>query len=808
MPVSRANGSKWSDNQEMFYLKAQKLKKRNKLTGISLVILIAALIWWFSLPRPLFSDPGSTVIESREGVLLGAHIADDGQWRFPDTDTIPEKYKTCLLAFEDRYFYWHPGVNPLSVIRAMVQNIRSGKVVSGGSTITMQLIRLSGKGKPRTFGQKLSEMALAIRAELSWSKEELLALYASHAPFGGNVVGLDAAAWRYYGRSADELSWAESATLAVLPNAPSLIYPGKKNDVLLRKRNRLLDHLAEEGKIDETTNELARLEPLPEQIFAIPREAPHLLSRVMREHPGERVVTTLNSVLQAHVNDLVRQHLVRLKANEIHNAAVLVMNVEKGEVLAYAGNSPDFAGGFHGEAVDMISSSRSSGSILKPFLYAAMQDDGMILPNTLVPDIPTQIGGFSPQNFNLQYAGAVPASMALSRSLNIPAVRMLRDFSYERFYTLMKKLNFSTLKYPASHYGLSIILGGAEINMWDLAGAYASMGRLLIRYEKEDGVSWKDDVRNPVYEFKQFSKDVSGRPPLSAGAAWLTLEALLKVNRPDEESGWESFLSSRQIAWKTGTSFGFRDAWAVGLSRDFLVAVWCGNADGEGRPDLTGTTAAAPLMFDVFSLLPAGKWFTLPEDEMKTIPVCRESGYRAGLYCGDADTVLVMQKGLNTDVCPYHRLIHLDRTGKWQVSSTCVSVAEMTHQPWFVLPPVMEWYYKSQNPFYRTLPPFHPDCREASASNVMEMIYPRENNQVFVPVQLDGTPGQVVLEAAHSSPGAVIFWHLDEEYLGQTSGTHQMLVHPLPGRHRITLIDNLGNQLVKPIIVVKSNGHG
>lgn len=777
-----------------------KLKKRHLiLIGAGIVLFI---VWWSSLPRPLFSDPASTVIESKEGILLGAHIADDGQWRFPDTETVPEKYKICLLAFEDQYFYWHPGVNPLSVARALVQNIRSGKVVSGGSTITMQLIRLSRKGKSRTIWQKLLEMALAIRAERSWSKEELLTLYASHAPFGSNVVGLDAAAWRYYGRSANELSWAESATLAVLPNAPSLIYPGKKNEFLLKKRNFLLDRLAKEGKIDATTNELAQMEPLPERIFAIPREAPHLMNRVIREHPGDRIVTTLSHELQKHVNDLVRQHLVRLKANEIHNAAVLVMNVEKGEVLAYVGNSPDFAGGLHGEAVDMIRSSRSSGSILKPFLYAAMQDDGMILPNTLIPDIPTQIGGFSPQNFNLQYAGAVPASMALSRSLNIPAVRMLRDFSYERFYSLLKKLNFSTLNDPPSHYGLSLILGGAEVNMWNLAGAYASMGRLLIRYEEEDGVSWKNDFRDPVYESKEFSRDVSGPPPLSAGSVWLTLEALLKVNRPDEESGWESFSSSRQVAWKTGTSFGFRDAWAVGLSRDFLVAVWCGNADGEGRPGLTGTTAAAPLMFDVFSLLPAGKWFTSPEDQMKAIPVCHESGYRVGPWCGTADTVRVMLKGLNTGSCPYHRLVHLDRTGKWQVSSGCVPVTEMMHQPWFVLPPVMEWYYKRQNPFYRSLPPFHPDCPEASALNVMEMIYPRENNQIFVPVQLDGSAGQVILEAAHSSPAAVIFWHLDEQYLGQTSGPHQMPVNPQPGNHRITLIDNQGNQLAKSILVV------
>lgn len=775
-------------------------KKFSVLAGVLIILFIG---WWFSLPTPLFSDPTSTVIESREGVLLGAHIAADGQWRFPESGDIPEKYKTCLLAFEDRYFYRHPGVNPFSIGRALVQNIRSRRVVSGGSTITMQLIRLSREGKPRTIRQKLLEMSLAVRAELYYSKDELLALYASHAPFGSNVVGLDAAAWRYYGRSPEELSWAESATLAVLPNAPSLIYPGKKNELLLKKRNRLLDRLEKQGKISPETNSLAQLEPLPEQVFDIPRTAPHLLSRAMREHLGERIKTTLNYQLQLRVNDLLRQHLIRLKANEIHNAAALVMNVEEGEVLAYVGNSPDFAGGFHGEAVDIIRSPRSSGSILKPFLYAAMQDDGMILPNTLVPDIPTQIGGFSPQNFNLQYAGAVPASMALSRSLNVPAVRMLRDFRFERFYALLKKLHFTTLNRPASHYGLSIILGGAEVNLWDLAGAYASMGRLLIRYEEEDGVSWKDDFRHPVYMSTEFMREISGSSPVSAGAAWLTLEAMLKVNRPDEESGWESFSSSRQVAWKTGTSFGFRDAWAVGISRDFLVAVWCGNADGEGRPTLTGTTSAAPLMFDIFSLLPAGKWFAVPVDEMEFIPVCRESGHRVGPHCSSADTVMVLKKGLGTEACPYCRVVHLDPSGKRRVTSTCVPVSKMIHQPWFVLPPVMEWYYRRQNPFYKPLPPLDPGCMEASSLPVMEMIYPRENNQVFVPIQLDGAPGEIILEAAHTSPDAILYWHLDGQYLGQTSGSHQMTVNPQPGEHQITLIDDQGNQLKKSLTTVK-----
>ena len=782
-------------------LGVQFFKKRIVLSILGFVFFTSFLLWWFSLPSPLFSDPTSTVIESRDGELLGAHIATDGQWRFPEVQTVPDRYKTCVLTFEDRHFYRHPGVNPVSLVRALIQDIRNGRVVSGGSTITMQLIRLSRKGKPRTIWQKLIEISLALRAELSYSKEELLKLYVSNAPFGGNVVGLDAAAWRYFGRNAEDLSWAESATLAVLPNAPSLIYPGKQNNLLLKKRNRLLDLLQAQGEIDSTTRQLAKLEPLPKQVYAIPETAPHLLNRVLSEHPGERVETTVDRQLQRHVNDVVRQHLVSLRANEIHNAAVLVMNVEKGEVLAYVGNSPDRGDGQHSEQVDVISAPRSSGSILKPFLYAAMQDDGMILPNTLVPDIPTQIGGFSPQNFNLKFSGAVPASMALSKSLNIPAVRLLRDFGIDRFYTIMKKLHFSTLNQPADHYGLSLILGGAEVDLWDLAGAYSSLGRLLIHYEEDDGVAFKDDFRHPNYRAQSFLKEEAKGTPISAGAAWLTFQALQKVNRPDEESGWKSFSSSRQVAWKTGTSFGFRDGWAVGLDRNYLVAVWCGNADGEGRPGLTGTSAAAPLMFDVFNLLPVGKWFTQPVDEMERIPVCEQSGYRLGIYCTDADTMWVMRKGLQTKPCPFHRLVHLDPTGKWQVTERCLPVDQMLHQSWFVLPPVMEWYYKRRNPFYKSLPPFLPGCSEKTQA-VMEMIYPRENNQVFVPVQLDGNPGQVILEAAHSDPDATVYWHLDDEYLGQTTGTHQMPVNPQPGEHLITLVDDAGNSYSKQIVVV------
>ncbi|MDR1861146.1 MAG: penicillin-binding protein 1C [Bacteroidales bacterium] len=766
------------------------------------IVVVLGIWWWFSLPAPLFSAPTSTVIESSDGALLGAHIADDGQWRFPQPDSLPRKLRTCILLFEDRHFYQHPGVNPAAIARAVWQNIRNRRVVSGGSTITMQVMRLARKGKKRTLVQKFVEIMLALRAEISYSKDEILTLYMANAPFGSNIVGIEAAAWRLYGRRPHELTWAEAATLAVLPNAPALIYPGRRNEQLRAKRDRLLDRLSASHILSAADCSLAKAEPLPTHICPVPSAAPHLLGRAMKEYPGQRVVTSIDRHLQETVTRSVMRHLIRLKANEIHNAAVLVTEVSSGRVLAYIGNAPDMNAA-HGGAVDVITAPRSSGSILKPFLYAAMQDDGLLLPRTLVPDIPTQIGGFSPQNFDLQYSGAVPASMALSRSLNIPAVRMLRDYGTARFIALLKKLQFTTLTQQPDHYGLSLILGGGEVTLWELAGAYAALGRLLLRYENDYGTSYRTDFRHPDYRLVPEPKSLPQPPPVSAAAAWLTLAALLDVNRPDDETGWQSFASARKIAWKTGTSFGFRDAWAVGLTRNWVVAVWCGNADGEGRPGLVGASAAAPILFETFSYLPRSSWFACPHDELLLLPVCRQSGCRSGPNCPDIDSVYVAEKGAMAPTCPYHTLIHLDSTRTWQVTSECVPVEQMIHEPWFVLPPIMEWYYRRTHPWYRPLPPFRPDCHYPVQT--MDMIYPRENNKVFIPVQLDGSPGHVILEAAHSSASAVIFWHLDDLYIGQTSGRHQMPVQPSPGRHTLTLIDNSGNRFSKAIIVAEKN---
>jgi penicillin-binding protein 1C len=773
-------------------------------------VFLLLLLFWFSLPDPLFKDPASTVILDREMRLLGAKISADQQWRFPECDSVPEKFMQAIICYEDKYFRYHPGFNPVAMGRAVYLNARRGKVVSGGSTITMQVIRLARKNRNRTYFEKALEIFKSLRLELTHSKRDILRLYASHAPFGGNVVGLEAAAWRYFGRNARQLSWAESATLAVLPNSPGLIYPGRNPSHLLIKRNKLLEQLLRKGIIDTLTRDLAISERLPDKPFPLPQLAPHLLSRVAKEgHQGARVRTTVDYTMQERVNNILMQHSIQLRANEIWNAAAIVVEVNTGNVLAYAGNLPASGQPGKGNDVDIIRSPRSTGSILKPFLYASMLKEGLLLPNTLVPDIPMQIGGFIPENYSLTYDGAVPAKRALARSLNIPAVKMLQQYGYDQFYSLLRKTGLTTLNKPADHYGLALILGGAEAQLWDLSGIYASLARRLNHFNgKSTGYS-TNDFHPPSYLFTEpvGESALNDQPQFyDAASIWLTFEAMIEVARPDAELQWQRFSSSRKIAWKTGTSFGNRDAWSIGVTPGYVVGVWVGNATGEGRPGLTGIGVAAPILFDIFQSLPASGWFRTPYEEMVDITVCRYSGYRASSICEPLDTVWVQRAGLKTATCPFHQLIHLDKTGTFQVNSGCESPDNMKHVSWFILPPVQEWYFRNRNPFYSVLPPFKPGCQPGNERKSMEMIYPKNNSSIYIPVDLGGKPGSAVFKVAHRNPAQMIYWHLDDRFLGTTATVHQMALSPDRGNHRLTLIGQNGETLtIKFEILTKAD---
>ena len=734
--------------------------------GIFWVLAALMLAWLCCLPRELFRNVSySTVVESAEGELLGARIAADEQWRFPPCDSVPERYATALIQFEDRAFRWHPGVNPVALVRAAVANLRAGHVVSGGSTLTMQVIRLS-RQKERTLWQKTIEAVQATRLELRYSKKQILALYAAHAPYGGNVVGLEAAAWRYFGRPAAELSWAEAATLAILPNAPGTLHLSRGREQLLAKRNRLLGRLLEHGDMDRDTYEAALEEPLPGAPLPLPALAPHYVSRCPA---GQRTRTSLRVGLQKAVSEAVDRRSGDLAAEGVADMAAVVIDNASGAVVAYIGNAcmdrerP-------GMQVDVAARARSTGSILKPFLYAAALEEGVILPRTLLPDVPMNLGGFAPQNFDRQFYGAVPASEALARSLNVPAVYLLRSYGVSKFHALLKAAGLSTLTEAPEHYGLSLILGGAEARLDEVTAAYAA----LVRSYEMPGQAGHDGGGG---------HNAPVTPDLIGGLSiWYTLEALKEVNRPDELD-WRLIRSVRKAAWKTGTSYGFRDAWAVGMTPAYTIGVWAGNAQGQGVPGLTGARAAGPVMFDILNLLPEEeRWFEMPgqaghdggqaghdggvtpgsDRGAAWVAVCVQSGMLAGPECPETQDILIPAAGLETAPCPYHK------NGE------------------FVLPPAMEWYYKPHHPEYT-------GARKTRQEKAIEFIYPASGSTLTLPRQLNGQVEGVVFRVAHHKNDATLWWHLDQTYVGETRFLHELRLAPAPGKHALTVVDSEGN---------------
>lgn len=772
------------------------------LSAVFIAATALAFLAFAPLPKSLTQSDHAAILLARDGSLLGARIAADQQWRFAAVETVPEKYRVAVLLFEDKRFYSHPGIDPVAIARATWGNLRSGRVTSGGSTLTMQLARLlrqadarlagETENPPRSLISKIIEAFRAFQLEWRFSKHELLIHYTSHAPYGGNIVGLNAAAWRYFGRPPAELSWAEAALLAVLPNSPALIHPGRQRERLLQKRDSLLQRLYQQGALSKLDLQLAVREPLPKRPQPLPRAAPHLLDSLLRENPQQTTFqSTLDAGLQTAVNAITERHGRRLANEGIHNLSVVVIDHERMETLAYVGNQAWQDDARFSPGVDIAQRPRSSGSILKPLLYGLMLQEGELLPTQLVADIPTRFGGYGPQNYDRQYRGAVPAHFALAHSLNIPAVRMLREYGISRFQHQLQALGMTTLFRPADDYGLTLILGGAEASLWELSAIFARMTAAA-----RDG-SERAQLIMPRRLLTEST--AATRPPvIRQGAAWLTLQAMIEVVRPGTDSLWRDFSGSQTIAWKTGTSYGLRDAWAIGSNSRYTVGVWAGNAGGEAAPALTGQSSAAPVMFDIFGRLGASAWFARPDHALKIVSVCRDDGYLAGGQCVAMDIHIPRESHFQR-VTPHHRRIHLDAAQQFRVHSRCESVGNMQAQDWFALPPVQEYFWRQQHSSYRLLPPWRKDCladlSELDNDQPMDLIYPHSGSRLYIPVDIDGKRSRALLQAVHRQPGMTLYWHLDEQYLGETKLFHEQSVALEPGWHKLTLVDQQGYQL-------------
>lgn len=749
------------------------------------VALATFLALFFALPHFLLPKnlPYSFALYDKDGILLGATCASDGQWRF-EPDEVPERFKIALVNFEDKRFYFHPGVDFISVARAFASNERAGKIVSGGSTITMQTIRLLQNYPKRTYGQKIKEVFLAILLDARFSKKKILELYCALAPFGGNVVGLEAASWRYFARPSKDLTWAESAALAVLPNQPSLVFPGTNDEIFLQKRNSLLTKLFKKKYLNEEEYALALSEPLPKKARPLPNGALHYLEYLKSTSPRKnKFHSTLDSSLQQNAARIAEYWSQEFSRQGINNLACLIVRTKTGEPLAYVGNTGRERNSKNYN-VDIVNSRRSSGSLLKPFLFAAMLDNGMLLPQQLVMDVPTRIGNYKPENNVNTYCGALRADEALSRSLNIPAVRELREYGITQFLDYLKLCGFTTLDRSAEYYGLPLILGGGEITLYEAVLAYAS---------------FVNACSNVNIFNKQF--------PVSAGAAYLTLNALEKGTRPAEEALWQSYAASRKIAWKTGTSNGKRDAWAIGVTADYTIGVWVGNAEGQGSENLRSMATAAPVLFDLFSIMPNPKEkFSVPSYALCEQKVCADSGFAAGESCNETKIALRPSAAPLGKLCPYCKIVSLTPDKKFQATVSDMKGEYEGFLPVtekrFVLPPSIEYYYTKQAFGYKHLPPFLPDHQFAQREE-LSILFPEQGAQIILPIEIDGTPGNTVMQAASRSKSAVLYWDLDGDFLGETRGEHTMALRPPVGWHTLTITDSNGTRRTRQFKIVE-----
>jgi penicillin-binding protein 1C len=744
------------------------------------ILLAAGAVFMFIfiiLPLPDPDDtPSGTVILDCNGEILRIFTNREEQFLFPlePEQEIPSKVKTCILNYEDRNFYKHPGINPIALFRALKLNLKEKRIVSGGSTITMQAVSLLHP-RPRNYFYKTLEILTALKLEILYRKETILRTYCNNAPYGSNIVGIRTASYKYFGKDLTRLTWAESALLAILPNAPGAIFPGSKQEALKNKRDRLLGSLNTRELISEETYKAALREPLPDGIKSFPFHAPHLGRRLHNKGEGRIWHTSIDRKLQQQVEALSHRIKYNFEARGIRNYSVLVTDRRSGAVKVYLG-SQDFRDNKRQGQIDGVFAPRSTGSVLKPFLYGAAIDEGMILPQTLLPDRKLHYMLFAPENYDFRYRGVVTAEEALRNSYNIPAVQLLERLGVHRFTNLLRDGGVSTLFRAPEDYGLSLVIGGAEATLWDVSRLYLE----LANYSRSPDIHYlENDDSAPV------------TLSLSKGACWMTLEMLKNNNFAPYE-----LLGRKPIAVKTGTSFGFRDAWAVGVSADWVVSVWTGNFTGESNPGIVSFTAAIPILKSVYSILPSTSeqdWFYKPEADLRKQAICADTGFYPGTVCPDTLWIDIPQKAKPLMTCPYHVERIIETKSGNSVCSRCWQDKNTNKQTFLEFPPSITAILKSMNSDYHLAPEHNPLCPVANSYLKPEIIYPIQGADIILPNDFGGVKQNLVLRAEHSTKDVTLFWYLDGKSIGETRDNHSIPVQPGSGEHILEIVDSNGS---------------
>ena len=751
-----------------------------------LLLFLSAFVLFFLLDIifPLkVKIPYSQQIVSSDRTLMSAFLSEDQKWRmYSEPDELSPEFRKIILYKEDKFFYYHYGINPIAIFRAAFNNIVYRKRTSGASTITMQLARLLYP-KDRTYLNKISEMFRALQLEHTYSKDEILNLYLNLVPYGSNVEGVKAASLIYFGKKPDKLSLAQMTTLAIIPNRPGSLRPGRNTTAIVQARNKWLRRIQEDGIASASLVEDALTEPLEAKRNELPRMAPHISIRLHQLFPQKPVIhTTINLSHQQTLLGIAKSYTQRLSVYGIYNCAVLVINNKTHTIESYIG-SPDFNDMLHAGQVDGIQAIRSPGSTLKPLVYSIAFDDGLLTPKSVIADVPVNYAGYSPENYNSKYNGNVTVEFALSNSLNIPAVKTLNMVGLESLIDKMREAGFGQAVNSANTLGLSVVLGGCGVKLEEMTAlysAFASGGKLY-------------------HPSVLFPPDTLAKPVslISPGAAFMTTDILTKIARPEMPADVvSSQMHIPKIAWKTGTSYGRRDAWSIGFNKDYTIGVWVGNFNGLGVPELSGAEMATPLLFKLFNSIDynsSNEWFHAPDDVDFRL-VCSESGKVPEEFCQHRIIDYFIPKVSTNVRCDHMKKVFISPDSSISYCTACIpdngyKIVEYPNPE-----PDLVAFYEAEHIAYRKIPPHNPKCErvfEGKAPVITSLADKRE----YRLEKDEKNPGQLMLSCTVSNDVNRVFWYINNRFYKEAKAGEELFFTPDRGRIKISCSDDKGRNV-------------
>lgn len=718
----------------------------------------------------------SSVVTDRNGEILYSFLNKEDKWRmYIKQEEISDELKKTILFKEDKYFYYHFGVNPLAIGRALFNNIAQNKRTSGASTITMQVARLL-EPRPRTYISKLIEIFRALQLEWMLSKDEILQLYLNLVPYGGNIEGVQSAAVLFFNKKANNLSLAEITTLSVIPNRPSSLQIGKENSALIEVRNKWLGNMKQARLFpDETIND-ALGEPLDAVRMPSPKFAPHFCYRMHSSFPENDIIqSTLDKGMQKKCEIAVNEYMKTIKGYGVHNAAVLVVDNTNREVLSYVG-SADFYGTEDAGQVDGIRAIRQPGSTLKPLIYALAIEDGKITPKTVITDVPVNFQGYTPVNFNQAFNGYVSVENALAQSLNIPAVKTLEAIGVNRAIETLIDCQFKTVEKQKDILGLSLVLGGCGVSLEEMTALYAMFAN--------------EGVYQPLSYLKASQHD--SIQILKASSSFMISEILQKLERPDLPNSWKSSKHLPALSWKTGTSYGRKDAWSIGYNDKYTIGVWVGNFSGEGVPELTGASFASPLLFKIFNTLdpnPMRNWLVAPED-IKFRKVCASSGMVPADDCEQIVLDYFLPTVSGNISCNHQKQCFVSIDESYSYCQYCLPDAGYKVKKYPNHPQEILAFYRENQINYTGIPTHNPDCENWLTNNPPQIISPTNGGVYYINLK---EPESLVLRCNTASDVDRVFWFVNDGVYRSTDKEESVLLMPdKEGLYTISCSDDQG----------------